>query len=155
MILKNKSFLYLIFILFATLPKTTFTNPKKKKDHQKDKHSAKQYVQNITTEDGFLSLLDQSKPAVVLCSMDNCPHCQMISPIFEKKASLYKKVAFYKANGPSLHIHDHVQRETKGKFKIPGYPVFLFIKNKKIDNVLIGASKDKLDAAIKDFVSNL
>lgn len=144
MILKKNLFLYLNFIFLITLSNLTWTKANR--------------VKIIQTENDLLtSYLDSNKPAIIFCSMNNCPHCEMVKPAFNKIASQekYGHITFALANGPKLHIHEHVKRETDGKFKIPGYPVFLFIKDKKIKNVIIGADKDKLNDEIKSFNKTL
>lgn len=142
MILKNR-LLYLSLIIGCLLSKNNI-----QANHE-------QHIQKISTEDAFLSLLDDTKASIVFCFMDNCPYCKMINIIFEKLSHLpqYKKIQFAKANGPRLHIHQHVARESKNQFQIPGYPVFVFINNKKIDRILIGANKEKLETALKEFYS--
>lgn len=110
-------------------------------------------IKTISNEDEFLCLIDQSKPAVVMGSMENCPHCKIIAPVFENHSKKNKKISFFKANGPSINMHGAVKRESKGKgdFKIIGYPAFVFIRDKRIDSVIVGATPEILEKAINDF----
>tara|TARA_Y100000588_G_C14277702_1_gene935227 strand:+ start:7081 stop:7491 length:411 start_codon:yes stop_codon:yes gene_type:complete len=136
--------------MFFMLHNHTYTNNNLAKNTKKS-------ITNINTEDHFLSVLDQKKPSIIFSSMNHCPHCNMIEPEFTKLAQnkKYNKIQFMKTNGPALNIHKHVKRETNNKFKIPGYPAFLFIKDKKIHHVTLGANKDILHTKIKEFLKSL
>lgn len=107
----------------------------------------------ITNEDEFICLIDQSEPTIVMGTMEACPHCKIITPIFEDQSKKNKNISFVKANGLAINMHGVVKRESKGKgdFKIIGYPSFVFIKDKKIDSVLVGGSRESLEKAIKEF----
>lgn len=161
MILKKAGLWYLYFIFFLSstavysreniaLEPTQSTQSTLEKVEQ-------DLVKAIATEDAFLSLLDQDSPTVVMCWMDNCPHCNTIKPAFNKLAQepKYKKISFAQANGPALKIHKHVARETEHSdkpLKIPGFPSFVFIKGKRIVDVLIGGNEDKLKQKLKSLI---
>lgn len=134
MLRKTRSILYIASILLVSSIISTATP-----------------IKTVDTEDEFLDIIDQKKPAIIMGSMDHCSHCKNIDPTFETLAKKHKKISFYKANGPSIKMHEHVKRESKGKFQIPGYPVFIFIKNKRIASVLIGGAPESLESAIKEF----
>lgn len=115
------------------------------------------HVKTISNEDEFLCLIDQKGPTIVMGSMENCPHCKTISPVFENQSKKYKNILFVKANGPAINMHGTVKRESKdkGDFKIIGYPAFVFIKDKQIKSVMVGATQEILEKAISNFNKNL
>lgn len=110
-------------------------------------------LKTISNEDEFLCLIDQTNPTIVMGSMETCPHCKVITPAFENYSKKNKGITFVKANGPAVNMHGAVKRESKGKgdFKIIGYPAFVFIKDKKIDSVVVGATPETLERAINEF----
>ena len=110
-------------------------------------------IKTIDKEDQFLAIIDQKEPTIVMGFMDNCPHCKHIAPVFEKLSQKHKKISFVKANGIKINMHEHVKHESKNKgdFIIPGYPSFIFIKNKRIYSVLIGGDQKSLTDAVKEF----
>lgn len=155
---KKKSILYITSILWIS---TIMATPEP--------------IQIIETEDELLTIIDSNTPTIIMGSMEHCPHCKHIDPVFtslakqhtasinkKKTASLRKKdrssldknnkkIAFAKTNGPSINMHEHIKRESKERFQIPGYPIFIFIKNKQIDSMLIGGTPEHLESAITDF----
>ena len=137
----NRRFLYLNLI--ATLSITSSLQTK---------------LQPVTTEDQFLGLLDQSNPVIIMGGMEACPHCKIITPVFENLSDQKecKSVCFYKSNGPAIGMHKHVERESAGKgdFKIPGYPAFVFVKGRKIDSLVVGGQKEQLTEAVQKFCNN-
>lgn len=135
---KNKKFVYLASLLLINLVTTQEMHPG---------------IKTISNEDEFLCLIDQNEPTIVMGSMETCPHCKIIAPTFESYAKKNKTISFVKANGPAVNMHGAVKRESKGKgdFKIIGYPAFVFIKDKKIDSVVVGATPETLEKAINEF----
>ena len=115
------------------------------------------HIKTITNEDEFVCLIDQKHPTIVMGSMDACPHCKTITPIFENHAKKHPSISFIKANGPKTNMHGVTKRESQGKgdFKIIGYPAFVFIKDKKIVNVVVGGTPELLEKAIKDFANDI
>lgn len=114
-------------------------------------------VKTIANEDELLSLFDQTKPTIVMGSMEACPHCKTIGPLFDHFSKKHQSICFVKANGATTKMHVHVKNESLRQntdFKIIGYPAFVFIKNKKIANVVIGATPERLENAIRCFLTN-
>lgn len=146
MILKNGWLWYLNFILFLNLSGYTLTEAKSNK------------IQSIDTVDLFLDTLDSTKPTIIKTYSENCPFCTMIAPKFEKIASnqkYNKRISFAQANGKSLQIHKHVPAKSNGKYKIPGYPTFIFINNGNIVDLLIGGDEKKLLDKVDSFLKSL
>lgn len=154
MILKKKILWYLNFIFLlnqSNVYADTTANKAINIYHQKNTEES---IKKIATIDQFLTILDSVEPTVIFASMKNCPHCKIVKPKF-KNASLNKKhhkIKFTQVNGPALKIHKHVARESKDKFKIPGYPSFIFVKNKKIVDVLIGGEIKELEQKLKNLM---
>lgn len=134
----KKRFVYLSGLLLLNLITTQELHPR---------------LKTISNEDEFLCLIDQSEPTIVMGSMETCPHCKIIAPVFENHAKKNKAITFVKANGPAVNMHGAVKRESKdkGDFKIIGYPAFVFIKDKRIDSVVVGATPETLEKAINEF----
>ena len=153
MILKKEYLWYLYFIILLS-QSTVHSEATSVKSADL---SSSEAVSAIPTEDAFLNALDQAKPIVIMCWMENCPHCNTIKPIFYQFAQdkKYKNISFAHANGPDLKIHKHIARETQAyekPLKIPGYPSFIFIKDKKVVDVLIGGSEDKLKQKLRNLL---
>lgn len=172
MILKKQYLWYLNFIFFLyptiTHSKYTFLDNDQKiftiieqrvhNIEQRVHKDIQEAIKSISKEDEFLNLIDQDNPTVVMAWMDNCPHCNTIKPVFNELAhdKKHKGIKFASVNGKALKIHKHVERETKDydkPFKVAGYPSFIFIKNKKIADVLVGGNEEKLKQKIKQLKS--
>ncbi len=114
-------------------------------------------VKTISNEDELLSLFDQTEPTIVMGSMEACPHCKTIGPLFDDLSKKNRSICFVKANGLTTKMHVHVKNESSRQntdFKIIGYPAFVFIKDKKIVNVVIGATPERLENAIRCLLTN-
>lgn len=116
--------------------------------------SAQSCVKTVDKEDQLLSLMDQNGPLIIMGSMDACVNCKTIAPLFSDLAKKNKSITFYKANGPAIRMHEHIKNESSRQgtdFKIIGYPAFVFIKDKKITDVIVGAIPERLETGVKNF----
>ena len=111
----------------------------------------------INSENQLLAIIDNTSPTITFCSMNHCPHCNKVAPEFEKLASQpkYKQIRFTQTNGPAINAHTHIKHESDGKFKVPGYPLFLFTKGKKIEHVMLGGNSEKLKDKIEEFLEKI
>ena len=103
----------------------------------------------ITLTEDLYAALSSQRPTVILGFMDHCPHCKTLMPFFEKLEIKYPKARFFTVNGPQLSLHKLVAQLSDNKFKIPGFPSVVFVKNRKIVDLQIGGNKDTLEEKIK------
>ncbi|HSW75541.1 MAG TPA: thioredoxin family protein [Candidatus Saccharimonadales bacterium] len=112
-------------------------------------------VGEITSEDKLHAALTSSTPTLVMGYMNNCSHCAMLKPAYEKLATEHRKIDFVKVNGQQHKMHNHVAQLTEGKKRIPGYPSIAFVKNGVITDLLIGGNRNQLEAKIAEFEKDL
>ncbi len=108
-------------------------------------------IKTINAEDTLICIIDQEKPSIIMGSMDVCPYCNSIYPTFERLAQKYPHIQFVKADGKKCNMHKTVERESKGTYKIIGYPAFVLVAHKEIKNLLLGGNPKALEAAVKEF----
>lgn len=118
------------------------------KKHSGQKKKSKK-ASIIKTIDQLLQKLTAQKPTVIMGTMDYCYFCKKAEPIFKKHAQKYPNIDFYITNGPRTNMAQHVHKESDNKIKIRGYPAFIFIKNGKIIDHLLGINIEQLEQKIK------
>ncbi|RIA84411.1 thioredoxin-like protein [Glomus cerebriforme] len=99
----------------------------------------------IKDKSTFDSKISENELVVVDFSAVWCGPCKAIAPEFEKLSEIYSNVTFLKVDG------DENPELTK-EYEISAYPTFLFFKGGKqeVDRKVIGASKSKLEEALKN-----
>ena len=97
-------------IIYITLVACIFTHSQHIQSH----------IKTILNEDELVCLIDQKHPTIIMGSMEACPHCKTITPLFEDQAKKHTSINFVKSNGPKINMHGVVKRESQGKgdFKI-------------------------------------
>lgn len=127
-----------------------------KKSKISNAQSNKHKPEKITTGEDLLATLTSKKATVLMGNMQGCHFCKMVKPIFEKHAKKYSNISFYIVNGlTSFLINDKKQNlaqivyEKNNKIKIRGYPTFLFIKDGKIQDHLMGVNIEMLEDKIQ------
>ncbi len=150
--------IFVLIILFSPYCLCKVNKTKSIKQNQIIKEEVKKRVENIEKKDQFIEILNNKQKSILMCSMDYCGFCKMIEPKFYELADKYNKINFYLVNGPKLDADEIIENKLKlskdkklKKQKIDGYPAFIFINNKKIIKVLLGADKNKLEKELKDF----
>lgn len=73
-----------------------------------------------------------------------CGPCKMIKPIFEKYANQFSSFTFLKIN-----VDEH--EDLMIKYKIQSMPTFLFLKNGKVVDKVVGANVPKLLESLENF----
>ena len=84
-----------------------------------------------------------------MASMNGCYFCKKAKPIFQKHAQEHSDIQFYIVNGPKTNFAQLVYKESDNVMKIRGYPAFVFIKDGKIQDYLVGAKIEELEKKIK------
>jgi thiol-disulfide isomerase/thioredoxin len=107
-----------------------------------------QTVQEIKTIDELLQKLTAKQLTIIMGSMNGCHFCKKAEPIFKKYAQEYPDINFYTTNGLKTNMAREVNK-LDSTIKIRGYPAFLFIKDGKINDHLLGVNIEQLDNKIK------
>jgi len=141
MVLQNRIFLYVTFVLFFSSIAIQANATKEIKD--------------LKTIDELLTTIDQSKktPTLIYCYVDVCPHCKTFTPEFQaiSEQKEFQNIQFTKAHGKKLNVHKIVPEQTKGKITVPGFPVVLFVADGQVIDILIGANPDLLKTKTQSF----
>lgn len=138
----NKSLFVLFFALFAPHHQSTHT------------HAISEPSRIIElTELELKNALKNKQATVIVGTMNHCSHCNKLHAIFETLPEKYPMVNFFSVNGPEHKLHEKVKRESKEKFRIPGYPSIVFIKNGEIKNLQIGGNEKSLYENIKKLIN--
>lgn len=90
-------------------------------------------VQEIDVSDWSMVLNQESKPLMVMFYNPNCPHCQIMDPMFTKNADLFKdKVKFIKFN-------IQYNQQIPYFYGVQSTPTFIFFCQSKPITILSGA----------------
>ena len=106
-------------------------------------------VEEVVMADELFKHMTSQKPTVIMGFMNNCPHCKTLTKFFETLPKKYGTINFIVVNGPKLSFHKEVAKLSDNKFKIPGYPSLVFIKNGKITDLQIGGNPKAVEEKIK------
>ncbi|KAF8538940.1 thioredoxin-2-like protein [Trichophaea hybrida] len=101
-------------------------------------------VTNIVQTNEFKNVLAESGDKLVVVDFFAtwCGPCKIISPQFEQMSNDFENVGFYK-----LDVDEH--QEVAAELEVRAMPTFVFFKNgKKLEDV-VGANPKKLRAAIE------
>ncbi len=109
-------------------------------------------VEEVIMMDEMFKHLTSQKPTIIMGFMNNCPHCKSLTKFFETLPKKYGKINFIAVNGPKLNLHKEVAKLTDNKFKIPGYPSIVFVKNGKITDLQVGGNPKTLEEKIKNLL---
>jgi thioredoxin 1 len=75
-----------------------------------------------------------------------CGPCRLIAPIFAELSKKYENLIFLKVDV------DEVQ-EVTSKWEVRAMPTFIFIKNKKQVDKIVGANREELEKKCKHFAT--
>ena len=93
------------------------------------------------------SVLNNNKPAIVKFETKWCGACKVMAPIYEKLASKYLK----KINFTVIEVDKF--SELADKYQIQGVPTFIFFRDGKNINQIIGAVSEKeFEEAVKQLL---
>lgn len=91
----------------------------------------------ILTENDLIDQLTHNKGnALFFFFMEHCTFCNMMKPTIEKIANSHNDLQIYMVHGIDLQAHRHLKDIFD--IQIQGYPVILFMKNKKLKETQIG-----------------
>ncbi len=107
------------------------------------------HIEEVVMADEVFKYLTSNHPTIILGFMNNCPHCKTLMNFFKTLPKKYDTINLVIINGPRLHLHTEVAKLSENKFKIPGYPSVVFIKNQKIKDLQIGGNPKILEEKIK------
>lgn len=111
-------------------------------------------VDEVVMADELFKHMTSQNPTIIMGFMNNCPHCKTLTKFFETLPKKYSKINFVMVNGPKLSLHKEVAKLSENKFKIPGYPSIVFIKNGKIKDIQIGGNPKTLEEKIKTLLKH-
>lgn len=109
-------------------------------------------VEEVVMADELFKHLTSQRPTIIMGFMNNCPHCKSLTNFFETMPKKYNNINFVAVNGPKLSLHKEVAKLSENKFKIPGYPSIVFVKNGKITDLQIGGNPKTLEEKIKNLL---
>lgn len=96
-------------------------------------------VQDIIQNNNITSDTTNSHLVVLDFTANNCPPCEMISPIYSELSELdefQNKVIFLKVN-----VNDHP--DVASHYEVEGWPTFLFFKEGKVVDCIVGGQAAK------------
>lgn len=103
-------------------------------------------VQEISKLEEIILLLESDKKILIDFYAQWCTPCRAIAPFFEKLSKEHSQITFVKIN-----IDNEKLRSFIANLRVSSIPCFYFLHNKKIHNIVTGAHKDRLKAALDDF----
>jgi len=84
------------------------------------------------TDDNFNSVVLGTPNIVIDFWAEWCGPCRMFSPVFEETAKEYREIQFCRCNSDE-------NQSTARDFFITSIPTVLFIKNKSVEKIQVGA----------------
>ena len=93
------------------------------------------------------SLSNPSKLLVIDFSASWCAPCKAIKPFLAYLKENYTNVDFYE-----IDIEDETKETIVNNFDIVKLPTFLYYKNGKVCETLIGTNKSKIEELINEFL---
>ncbi|GIJ99958.1 mitochondrial thioredoxin [Aspergillus viridinutans] len=106
-------------------------------------------VEKITDAKDFKEKVQESSgPVIVDCSAVWCGPCKAISPVFQRFSTQedFKNAKFYEIDVDEL-------AEVAAELGVRAMPTFMFFKDGKKVNEVVGANPPALEAAIKQHVA--
>ena len=99
---------------------------------------------NITDETFPSEIMRYPGPALVMFWSPRCPHCQRLSPVFDRLAPEYAG----RARIAKFDVDQH--HRVPAQFAVNGVPTLLFFKNGKVVNRLVGVQpKEEMERALQ------
>ncbi|PJF18465.1 Thioredoxin [Paramicrosporidium saccamoebae] len=98
-------------------------------------------VQSVTSLSALQELISSGKPVAIDFYAVWCGPCKAISPKFEQWAAKYTGVTFIKVDVDQA-------AEIAGAMQITAMPTFMFFKDGKKVETVVGADPSKVEAAI-------
>src|SRR3990167_9336212 len=105
-------------------------------------------IEEIVMADELFASLTSQNPTVIMGFMQSCSHCSTLKRHFETLPKKHREINFFYTNGPTLALHKETAKHSGNKFKIPGYPSIIFIKDGKIQDVQVGGNPKTLEDKI-------
>lgn len=87
---------------------------------------------------------------VLKCYMPWCGYCRKIEGEYKNTASRNPNVLFLEMN---MELDKQNNSEISRSFKISGYPTFVFIKNEKYLDDVVGANMEGLQDKIYNYIN--
>jgi hypothetical protein len=110
-------------------------------------------IPEISEAEAIIYLANQ-KPTVIMGHMKHCSHCTKLKKFAETLPAKYPQIDFFIVNGPETKLHKKVDDLSKSKFRIPGYPSIVFVRDGKIKHVQIGGHEKNLKENIQKLLNN-
>lgn len=98
-------------------------------------------VPHLMTVAEFLAVSKEHPLLVIDAYADWCGPCKQMAPLFEVLATKYATVFFFKVNTDDA-------QELASHLGITSLPTFLIVKGGVIIDAVIGANRDRLQAAV-------
>ena len=113
------------------------------------KEAAKPHQTSTIHKIGTVADLGKYKPVVIKFASPNCGACRMIAKTYESLANQNPKINFLEVDGTKSN-------ELVKKYKVSAFPTFVFLQDpaQKPTQVVVGADKEKLTAAVKTFAES-
>jgi thioredoxin 1 len=100
--------------------------------------SALQVVTLEEVEDIIRQAKEEGTLVVIDFYSQNCPPCKMIAPLYEELSEEFEGVVRF------LKLDVNANPDTTAKFRVDGWPTFLFVKNGEVQEEIIGGNAAKL-----------
>jgi thiol-disulfide isomerase/thioredoxin len=113
--------------------------------NEKIKPVLKKEIIEIKDVDTLLAAFTKKEPTVIMGTMDGCSHCKHVIPTFQSYSSQFPLINFLIVNGPQKNMGQLVYKETNNTIAIRGYPAFIFIRDGKIQDCLLGTNIEQLE----------
>ncbi|KAI5077674.1 hypothetical protein GOP47_0007498 [Adiantum capillus-veneris] len=96
----------------------------------------------------LLEASSQSKLVVVDCTAGWCGPCRFMAPCFDELARRYRHLLFLRVDVDQL-------KALASDMDIQGFPTFIFMKNGKEVDRLLGANKEELQRRVALFAQQM
>ena len=96
------------------------------------------HVNNLNELGYLLNNVDETQIIVLDFSATWCGPCQSIKPVYKRLSKEFPRILF-------IEIDYEKNKEIEEKFKIKGFPTFIFIQNNTVLKKFSGADVNKLE----------
>jgi len=120
----------------------------REKMSEKKQNKKSNGVKEIKNKQDFDALLKNNKLVIAKFHSPACPHCVIMTPIFEEVSASYPDAVFV-----SISAFENGDKPLFDEYSIGSYPTFLFFKSGKVDAQQVGGSSKKdFENKVKTFV---
>ncbi|KAG6551768.1 hypothetical protein Mapa_006859 [Marchantia paleacea] len=106
------------------------------------------HVHVIDSKESWAAKLEDgakhNKTIVVDFTATWCGPCRIMSPIFTELSKKHENIVFLKVDVDEF-------QEIASEWEVRAMPTFLFIKDQKIVEKIVGANKDELESKVRSF----